>query len=103
MSEKTAKQARRNAHQFPPGPQGQKVINAIYVLHYDDGFVNTLNVPKELSLALNIMAAAIHGISNMFAAAAKNDQLEVKGLPNPGIWVKETNIIVPKNSIIMPH
>ena len=102
MSEKTAKQARRNNFQFPPGPQGQKVVNSIYILHYDDGFVNTLNVPKELSLALNIMAAAIHGISNMFAAAARNDQLEVKGPPKPGIWVKESNIIVPERNIIIP-
>jgi len=103
VSEKTAKQARRNNFQFPPGPNGQKVIRTVHVLHYDDGSINVLGVPKKLSLAQAIMEAALRVVNTMFVEAAMNDKLEITGIPpNIDYQVVTSNIIVPEKNIIMP-
>jgi hypothetical protein len=109
MSQKRAKLNRKEQRtsQFPLGPQGQKVVNAIHVLYYDDKSVNVLSIPKKYGLAMAIMEAALRVVSNQYVEAAMNDQLEIRGIPpNIDYWVKgsdkESNILVPDKKIIVP-
>jgi len=104
VSEKQAKRARQNNFQFPPGPNGQKVIRTLHILHYDDGSINVLGVPKKLSLAQAIMEAALRVVSTMFVEAAMTDKLEITGIPpNIDYQVVTSNIITQEKKIIIPH